>query len=69
MNGPCALSPPPGRRVGQSQLKRFRSLRDHRLVQRYLKAVGEGRAHGWHTLVYGITLSVYSLPLIQGCKL
>jgi len=54
------------RRVGQSQLKRFRSLRDHRLVQRYLKAVGEGRAHGWHTLVYGITLSVYSLPLIQG---
>ena len=23
-------------------------------------------AHGWHTLVYGLTLAVYSLPLRQG---
>jgi hypothetical protein len=28
--------------------------------------VDEGRAHAWHTLVYGLTLSVYSLPLRQG---
>ena len=54
------------RRVGQSQLKRLRPLRDHRLLQRYLRAVDEGTAHGWHTLVYGVTLSVYSLPVIQG---
>ena len=51
------------RRVGQAQLQRLRPLRDHRLVQRYLAAVEQGEAQGWHTLVYGLTLSVYSLPL------
>ena len=54
------------RRVGQAQLKRLRPLRDERLLQRYLKAVEEDTANGWHTLVYGVTLSVYSLPVIQG---
>jgi urease accessory protein UreF len=54
------------KRVGQNQLLRLRPLRDHRLVQRYLTAVENGEAHGWHTLVYGLTLSVYSLPLRQG---
>lgn len=54
------------RRVGQAQLKRLRPLRDHRLLQRYLRAVDGGTANGWHTLVYGVTLSVYSLPVIQG---
>ena len=54
------------RRVGQAQLRRLRPLRDHRLVQRYLRAVESGLAAGWHTLVYGVTLSVYSLPVLQG---
>ena len=54
------------RRVGQAQLKRLRPLRDHRLLQRYLRAADDGLAHGWHTLVYGLTLSVYSLPVLQG---
>jgi urease accessory protein UreF len=53
-------------RVGSSQLKKLRPLRDERVVQRYLRAVEGGHAHGWHTLVYGLTLSVYSLPLRQG---
>lgn len=53
-------------RTGQHQLRRLRPLRDHRLLQRYLRAVDEGRAHGWHTLVYGLTLSVYSMPVLQG---
>ena len=53
-------------RVGRSQLQKLRPLRDDRFVQRYLQAVEEGQAHGWHTLVYGVTLSVYSLPLRQG---
>jgi urease accessory protein UreF len=35
-------------------------------VQRYLSAVESGQAHGWHTLVYGMTLVLYSLPLRQG---
>ncbi|HWX21945.1 MAG TPA: urease accessory UreF family protein [Candidatus Binatia bacterium] len=56
----------PSRRVGQSQLQKLRPLRDQRVVQRYLQAVETGQAHGWHTLVYGLTLSIYSLPLRQG---
>jgi urease accessory protein UreF len=54
------------RRVGQAQLKRLRPLRDQRFVQRYLQAVERGEAHGWHILVYGLTLSLYSLPVRQG---
>src|ERR1041385_4180187 len=53
-------------RVGQCHLKRLRPLRDVRLIQRYIRAVEAGDAHGWHTLVYGMTLSVYSLPVRQG---
>jgi len=52
--------------AGLSQLQRLRPLRDERVVQRYLAAVERGEAHGWHTLVYGVTLAVYSLPLRQG---
>jgi urease accessory protein UreF len=54
------------RRVGQSQLRKLRPLRDDRVVQRYLGAVESGEAHGWHTLVYGLTLAIYSLPVRQG---
>jgi urease accessory protein UreF len=54
------------RRVGQSQLRKLRPLRDQRIVQRYLRAVESGEANGWHTLVYGLTLAIYSLPLRQG---
>ena len=57
---------PASRRVGQYLLQRLRPLRDQRLVQRYLHSTDEGRAHGWHTLVFGLTLAVYSLPVRQG---
>ncbi len=53
-------------RVGHGQLQKLRPLRDERMVQRYLAAVESKEAHGWHTLVYGLTLVVYSLPLRQG---
>ncbi len=53
-------------RVGHAQLQHLRPLRDVRFVQRYLAAVERGRAHAWHTLVYGLTLAVFSLPLHQG---
>ncbi|HEY3861486.1 MAG TPA: urease accessory UreF family protein [Verrucomicrobiae bacterium] len=56
----------PSRRMGRLQLARLRPLREDRLVQRYLAAVESGQAHGWHTVVYGVTLAVYSLPLRQG---
>lgn len=54
------------RRVGRHHLESLRPLHDDRFVRRYLAAVEEGRANAWHTLVYGLTLSVYSLPLRQG---
>ena len=52
--------------VGRNQLRRLRPLRDQKLVQRYLQAMEDGRAKGWHTLVYGLMLAVYSIPLRQG---
>jgi urease accessory protein UreF len=54
------------RRVGRVQLERLRPLRDERTVQRYRAAVEAGDAAGWHTVVYGITLAVYSWPLRHG---
>ena len=54
------------RTIGSMQLQRLRPLRDERTVQRYLSAVKAGQAQGWHTLVYGLTLAVYSIPLRQG---
>lgn len=54
------------RRVGHAQLQKLRPLKDQRIVKRYLHAVDTGLAHGWHTLVYGLTLEIYSLPLRQG---
>ncbi len=53
-------------RVGQAQLRRLRPLRDVRVLQRYLAAVEAGDAQGWHTVVFGLTLSIYSVPLRQG---
>jgi urease accessory protein UreF len=56
----------PSRLIGRGQLERLRPLQDLRFAQRYLAAVERGEASGWHTLVYGLTLAVYSLPLRQG---
>jgi urease accessory protein UreF len=53
-------------RIGKAQLLKLRPLRDERVAQRYLHAVEAGEAHGWNTLVYGLTLALYSLPLRQG---
>lgn len=54
------------RRIGQTELLKLRPLRDERIVKRYLDAVDRGEASAWHTLVYGLTLALYSLPLRQG---
>jgi urease accessory protein UreF len=53
-------------KTGTIQLQRLQPLRGERTVQRYLGAVEKGKAAGWHTLVYGLTLAVYSFPLRQG---
>lgn len=57
---------PASRQAGQEQLRRLRPLRDQRLIKRYLQAIERGEAHGWHTLVYGLVLALYFLPLRQG---
>ena len=54
------------RRLGRFHLAKLRPLTDMRLVQRYLNAVETGQANGWHTMVYGISLALYSVPLRQG---
>ena len=54
------------RDAGRSHLERLRPLRDQRLVRRYGDAVTADEAHGWHVLVVGMALSLYSIPLRQG---
>jgi len=54
------------KRIGQTELMKLRPLRDERIVRRYLEAVERNEANAWHTLVYGLTLALYSLPLRQG---
>ena len=51
--------------VGRRQLSKLRPLRDHRVIQRYWNAMDGGKAAAWHTLVYGILTSTYSIPLRQ----
>jgi urease accessory protein UreF len=41
-------------------------LRGERRVQRYWRAVQRREAHAWHTIVYGLVLAVYAMPLRQG---
>jgi urease accessory protein UreF len=53
-------------KVGRTHLRRMRPLRGERRVQRYWRAVQRGEAHGWHTIVFGLVLAVYGLPLRQG---
>lgn len=54
------------RRVGQVELQKLRPLRDERIIRRYWEAVERSEASAWHTLVYGLTLAIYSMPLRQG---
>jgi urease accessory protein UreF len=56
----------PSRRIGRTELQRLRPLKDERIVRRYLEAIEREEAHAWHTLVYGLTLALYSIPLRQG---
>src|SRR5580765_4776561 len=54
------------RRIGQTELLKLRPLRDERIVRRYLEHIERNEANAWHTLVYGMTLALYSIPLRQG---
>jgi urease accessory protein UreF len=53
-------------RVGRNQLRRMRALRHEKAVSKYWDAVRNGEASAWHTVVFGVVLAVYSIPLRQG---
>ncbi len=53
-------------RVGRNQLRRMRALKTERVVTRYWDAVQAQQANGWHTIVFGVILAVYAIPLRQG---
>lgn len=53
-------------RVGRNQLRRMRALRHEKVVSKYWDAVRNGEASAWHTVVFGVVLAVYSIPLRQG---
>lgn len=55
----------PSREAGKRQLRRMHPLRDHKVVQKYLRAHESGSADGWHSIVYGLTMAVYAIPLRQ----
>lgn len=52
--------------AGRLHLERLKPLRDQRGIRRYITAVEEGQANGWHLLVAGAALGLYSVPLRQG---
>jgi urease accessory protein UreF len=52
--------------VGRNQLRRMRALKSERIVTRYWDAVYKKDAYGWHTVVFGVVLAIYSIPLRQG---
>ena len=54
------------RTLGRNQLRKLRGLADVRIMTRYRNAVLDGKAYGWHLLVYGMVLQSFSMPLRQG---
>ncbi len=52
--------------VGRRQLRRLLPMRDQRLVRRYWRAIELGEANGWHPVVFGVVIALFSLPLRQG---
>lgn len=52
--------------VGRRQLGRLRPMQDMRVIQKYAHAVESGAAQGWHVIVYGIALAVFSVPTRSG---
>jgi urease accessory protein UreF len=46
----------------------MRALKTERVVTKYWDAVHAKQATGWHTIVFGVVLAVYSIPLRQGLQ-
>ena len=52
--------------VGREQLRLLKPMYDQRMVQRFRKCVVAGEARGWNPVVFGIFLSIHSVPVREG---
>ena len=52
--------------IGQCHARTMRGMKDHRTVWRYCDAIRAKKAFGWHTVVYGVVLAAFSIPIRQG---
>ena len=52
--------------VGREQLRLLKPMYDQRMVQRFRKCVVAGEAKGWNPVVFGIFLSIHSVPVREG---
>ncbi len=52
--------------AGREHLRLLKPMYDQRLVQRYRKCVVAGEARGWNPIVFGMFLSIHSVPVREG---
>ena len=52
--------------VGREHLRMLQPMYDQRMVQRFRKCVINGEAKGWNPIVFGMFLSIHSIPVREG---
>ena len=52
--------------VGREQLRLLKPMYDQRMMQRFRKCVVSGEASGWNPIVFGMFLSIHSVPVREG---
>ncbi|MDP6084369.1 MAG: urease accessory UreF family protein [Verrucomicrobiota bacterium] len=52
--------------VGREHLRLLKPMYDQRMVQRFRKCVVAGEARGWNPIVFGMFLSIHSVPVREG---
>ena len=52
--------------VGREHLRLLKPMYDQRMVQRFRKCVVAGEARGWNPVVFGVFLSIHSVPVREG---
>ena len=52
--------------VGREQLRLLKPMYDQRMMQRFRKCVVAGEARGWNPIVFGMFLSIHSVPVREG---
>ena len=52
--------------VGRQHLRMLKPLYDQRMLQRFRMCVVNGEAKGWNPIVFGIFLSIHSVPVREG---